>query len=183
MGGQLAHHVGRQAELLTGEHEHEHSHVLLEDHGVRAGGVVDREIARLQQRLAAILDEHACSRHLQARLVEALVADGDERLGALDHVLRRGHLVDVRVVEVDTAQASPERVGAHAGDVERHEGADDGLSVVPEIVRHGGVHPADGLGGKANVHVLPPCNSETPRPWGIDLVNGSIPLTTPPDCI
>jgi hypothetical protein len=84
--GQLLHHVRRQTELLAREHEHEHPHVFFEHERVGPGRVVDREITGLEHGFAAVLDQQAGARDLEARLVEARVAVGDQRLGALNGV-------------------------------------------------------------------------------------------------
>lgn len=90
-GGERVGECGRKLEAILREHHDEVAKLLVEEQRVGSRRVIEREIARLHDDFAAVLNQDSGAREQQADLVEAAAAVGDGLLGAPHELRPRVH--------------------------------------------------------------------------------------------
>ena len=98
-GRKLRDAVRRQGQCVPGKHHHHEPGVALEGKRVGAAGVIDGEIARVQDCLAVVLDEEPGALQLEVELEIALVGLRNQRRRAVDLMARGGDLDECHTVQ------------------------------------------------------------------------------------
>ncbi|CAH0321012.1 hypothetical protein SRABI128_04886 [Microbacterium sp. Bi128] len=124
--------VRRQGQRVPGKHQHHEPGVALEGKRVRAAGVIDGEIPRMQDCLAVVLDQEPGALQLEIELEIALVGLRNQRRRAVDLMARGGDLDECHPVQPAGPHAAAEvvRIGARGG--QGNEGLRDQVPPVVE---------------------------------------------------